>query len=114
MADVVLTVQNVLRTGVAPSYTAIDATDDYYVPHRAGKTYLHFLNTGGLATVIMDIVQTVEGEAITDPTFTVPATTGDIMVAFTKLFEEISGVHKGRLHFTQDIASGVTVAALRL
>ena len=114
MADVVLTVQQVNRDGVAPSYTAIDATDDYYVPHVGGKTFLHFKNTGSVSTVLMDIARQVEGEAITDPTVTVPATTGDLIVAFTKLFEQISGTHKGRLHFTQDVASGVTVACLRL
>lgn len=114
MADVVLTVQNVGKAGVAPSYLAIDATDVYYLPHRAGKTFLHFLNTGTISTVTFDIVQTVEGEPITDRTLSVPATTGDVMVAVSKLFEQISGVQKGRVKFSQDVASGVTVASLRL
>ncbi len=115
MADVVLTVQTLTRAGVAPSYTAIDATDTYYVPNSAGRLFLHFLNTGAIATVTIDVTKTVEGESIVDPTISVPATTGDRMAgAFSVLFEQASGTHKGRLKFSQDIASGVTVAAIRL
>ncbi len=115
MADVVLTVQNVGRAGVAPSYLSIDATDEYLLPNRAGKTFLHFLNTGGsISVVTFDIVQTVEGETILDPTVDVPATTGDVMVALTKLFEAVSGVDKGQVRFSQDQATGVSVASLRL
>lgn len=115
MADVVLTVQQVGKAGVAPSYLSIDATDVYFLPHRAGKTFLHFLNTGGsISVVTFNIVQTVEGEAFIDPTVSVPATTGDVMVALSALYETISGVQKGRVEFAQDQAAGVTVASLRL
>ncbi len=115
MADVVLTVQTVTRAGVAPSYTAIDATDTYYVPNAAGRLFLHFKNTGAIATITIDVTKQVEGESIVDPTISIPATTGDRMAgAFSVLYEQASGTHKGRLKFTNDVATGVTVAAVRL
>ncbi len=115
MADVVLTVQTLLRAGVAPSYTALDATDTYYVPNSAGRLFLHFKNTGAVATVTLDVQKKVEGENIVDPTISVPATTGDRMAGpWSVLYEIPSGTHKGRIKFSQDIASGVTVAAIRL
>lgn len=115
MADVVLTVQTLTKDGVAPSYTAIDNVDDYYVPNSAGRTFLHFKNTGSIATITIDVQKTVEGESIVDPTVSVPATTGDVMAGtWGVLYEVASGTHKGRIHFTNDVASGVTVAVIRV
>lgn len=116
MADVVLTVQTVARAGVAPSYTTLDAVDTYYLPNTAGRTFLHFKNTNaGVCTVIVDVTKQIEGESITDPTISVPATTGDVMAgAWSVLYEQASGTHKGRVKFSQDLATGVTVAAIRV
>lgn len=113
MADVVLTTQVTNKAGITPSYTAIDATDTYYYSN-AGNTILHFKNTGTVSTVTFDITKTAEGEAVTDPTVTVPATTGDKMVGpLGEIYEVASGTHAGRVKFSQDVASGVTVAVIR-
>ena len=113
MADVVLTVQQVVKAGVTPSYTAIDATDTYYYQNSA-TTFLHFKNTSTVSTVTFDITKTTQGEAVTDPTATIPATTGDKMVGpLNDLYEVLSGTHAGRVKFSQDVASGVTVAVVR-
>jgi hypothetical protein len=113
MADVVLTPQVSTKGGITPSYTAIDATDTYYY-NNAGTVILHFLNTGSISTVTFDITKTVQAEAITDPTITVPATTGDKMVGpLSDLYEVESGANAGQVKFTQDVASGVTVAVIR-
>lgn len=115
MADVVLTVQVVGKAGVAPSYLSIDSTDVYFLPNQRGRTFLHFLNTGGsISVVTFDIVRTVDGEEFVDPTVDVPATTGDIMVALNDLFEGVVGANKGQVKFSQDQATGVSVASLRL
>lgn len=116
MADVPLTQQQVRRDGLEPSYTAIDATDTYYAPHVPGKTMLHFKNTGGSdSDVTFDITKEVAGAEFTDPVVTIPDTDGDVMVGpFPKLWEVASGANKGSLKFTQDQASGVTVAVIRL
>lgn len=111
MANVTLTVQTADRDGVAPSYTAIDATDTYFF-RNAGNTVLHFLNTGGSAsTVTFATPGSVAGLAIADPTINVPATTGDVMAAMSpaSIFADSSGDSS----FTQDQASGVSVAVVR-
>ena len=117
MADVLITRQQIVRTGLSgPTYTAIDATDTYYVENAPGDVFLHFKNTGGsAATVTLDITRTQQGASFADPTVTIPATTGDVLVGpFPELFEVVGGTHDGRVKFTQDQATGVTVAAYRL
>jgi hypothetical protein len=114
MADVVLPNEQVLGTGLSgATYTALNAVDTYYVDGFAGDLILHFKNTGAIATVTIDITQTFQGEAITDPTISIPATTGDVFVLPKALWEVIGGTHGGRIKFSQDIASGVTCAVLR-
>lgn len=111
MAIVTLTPQTMDKDGAAPTYTAIDATDTYSF-RNGEKTILHFLNTGTESTVTLDTPGTVGGGlAIENPTVTVPATTGDIMVALDPLsaFNDSSG----NATFTQDVASGVTVAVVQ-
>ena len=112
MADVTLTRQQVDRDGLAPSYTALDNVDTYFVDNASGDVFVHFKNTGGSAsTVTFDITKTVAGLSVTDPTVTVPATTGDLMVGPFPVEWETTG---GDIKFTQDQASGVTAANIRL
>ena len=114
MSDVVLTQKQVVAAGLTPAYQAIDATDTYYLENR-GQVFLHFLNTGSEATVTFDTEQQIDGLDLENPTVTVPATTGDKMVGpFPASWEVATGTHKGRVKFTQDIASGVTVQATRV
>lgn len=116
MADVVLTTKQVVPSGLTPAYQSIDATDTYYHDNAGGKLMLHFLNTGGSpAVVTFDTEGQVDGLDIENPTVSVPATTGDRMVgAFPSAYEVKVGTHKGRVKFTQDQATGVTVQATRL
>ncbi len=116
MADVVLTREQIVVAGLGAAYTAIDATDVYFVDNSAGQVFLHFLNTGGSpAVVTFDTTQQFQGLDLEDPTVSVPATTGDRMVGpFPATYEVIGGVQAGRIKFSQDQATGVTVAVLRL
>lgn len=115
MSDVQLSVQSLIPGGVAPSFSALNATDVYYVPRRAGRTILWFKNTGAEATITFDATQKVEGLALTDPTVTVPATTGERAVGnVPALYEVVGGAHDGDLKFSCSVASGVTVAAVSL
>ena len=111
MADVTLAVQKITNAGVDESFTAIDATDTYFVRNTAG-VLLHFKNTGGSAsTVTLVTPNSVAGFAIADQQVTIPATTGDRMVAAlpTSVFND----GQGFVTFTQDQASGVTVAVVK-
>ncbi len=116
MADVILTEKQIVQAGLTPAYQSIDATDTYYAKNSAGKLFLHFLNTGGsISVVTFDLTQLVEGAAFIDPTVSIPATTGDKMVGpFPGLWEVLGGTHDGRVKFTQDQATGVTVMAVRV
>lgn len=113
MADVNLTVQQADRDGLTATYTAIDNVDTYYVPRKSGALLLHFKNTGaGAATVTFDVTQTRDGVSYADPTVTVPATSGDVFVGGLGAVYEASGANAGKVKFTNNTATGVTVAAL--
>ena len=115
MVDVLLTREQILVAGIAPTNTSIDATDVYFVDNQPGQVFLHFKNTSAEAIVTFDTTQTIGGLDIEDPTVTIPATTGDVMVGpFPSTYEVKGGVNDGQIKFTQDQASGVTVAVLRL
>ncbi len=112
MADVNLTPQTIGIAGATPTYTALNATDTYVVPLTT-RTLLHFKNTNaGIATVTFQTPGNVAGLAIADPTLAVPATTGDKMVATLP-----SAVYRGTdgaLRFTQNVATGCTVAVVQM
>ncbi len=112
MADVTLTPQNVDKDGVAPSYTSIDNVDTYKF-RNSSKTMLHFKNTGGAPAVVTeDTPGSVSGVAIGNPIVSVPATTGERMIGMqpTSLFNDGGGIAS----FTQDQATGVSVAVLQI
>jgi len=115
MADVQLSVQSLTPGGVAPSFSALNATDVYYAPRRGGRTILWFKNTGSEATITFDVTQSVEGLGLIDPTVTVPATTGERAVGnLPALYEVVGGANDGKVKFSCSVASGVTVAAVSL
>lgn len=115
MADVVLTRQQIDRDGLDVSFAGVDNVDTYYAPND-GRTVLHFKNTGGSAsTVTLDLTKTVAGAALADQTITVPATTGDREFGpFPLEWNDDAGPNPGHLKFTQDQATGVTVAVKRV
>jgi hypothetical protein len=74
-----LTVQDIARTGLTPSFTSAGSAGNA-VPND-GHTFVEIKNTSGsAATVTLDIPGTVDGQAVTDRTVTVGATTGDKMI----------------------------------
>lgn len=113
MSDVVLTVQPVPREGLDLTDVSIDATDVYFVKNARG-VFLHFKNTGGSpSTVTIDTVKQVDGLDLENPTINVPATTGDIHVAAIPESWLDDVTNPGSIKFSQDQASGVTVAVGR-
>lgn len=111
MADITLARQAPVPAGVAPTFTALNATDVYYVPKAV---ILYFKNTGGSAAVMtFDVTQQPEGLSVADPTVSVPATTGERVVgAFTSLYEQVGGAFDDMLKFSCNQATGASVAAL--
>ena len=106
-----LTVQDVSRSGLAPSYGAA-STDGHYFKNN-GRVWLHIKNTGSQVTATVTTpVNSGSGAAIADLTVTIPATTGDVMIGPfpPKDYNDSAG----QVFVTFSGATGVTVAAIRV
>jgi len=116
MADVVLTRLQIVRTGLTSAFQSLNATDVYFFQNQEGEVYLHVKNTGGsISVVTFDLTQLFEGSALVDPTVSIPATTGDKLIGpFPSSWEVVGGANNGQIKFSQNQASGVTAAAVRL
>lgn len=113
MADVQITRQVLTKTEVAPTFTTLNATDIYYVINDTLRLVLYYKNTNGsVATITFDTTKLVDGLAIADHTISIPATTGERVIgAIPATLEVQSGAQAGKLKFTCNLATGVTVAA---
>ena len=109
-ATTTLTVQEVNRTGIAPSYTAASA-DGFFIPNN-GRVMLHFKNTGSSSVVTYVTPGTYASQALADLTTTVPATTGDLMVG--PFPPDFFNDPSGKMLITFSSTTGVTVAAVRV
>lgn len=76
-----LTPQVLSRTGLAPVYGAVAASDTI-APVVGSLLFLHVKNGNASADTVtlVDAGRTPAGSAATNPTVTVPATTGDRMI----------------------------------
>lgn len=115
MSDVILTREQILRGGLdGPTYVSIDSTDVYFAPND-GRLLLYFRNSGGSpSTVTVDLDRLVAGAELSDQTINVPSGSGDVAVGPFPLEWNDLGTNPGHIKFTQDQATGVTVAVLRL
>lgn len=116
MADIQIATQLLSKAEVAPTFTALNATDVYYVPNNAARTILYFKNTNaGVATITFDVTQTVDGLTIADHAITIPATTGERVVgALPTRLQVAGGAQDKKLKFSQNLATGVSVAAFNI
>lgn len=115
MARTDLSVQDIARSGLAPSFSAANA--DGHAIYNDGKTFIEVKNTDASPiTVTIQTPGTVDGLAISDRTVTIPATTGDKMIGPfpPDKYNQISGSDKGKVYVDFSAVSNVTVAALRL
>lgn len=76
-----LTAQAVSRTGLAPVYSAVSASDTIAVP-SGSLLFLHVKNGNAspCTVTLVDNGKTPAGSSATNPTVSVPATTGDRMI----------------------------------
>ena len=105
--------QDVSLDGVTPTRTALTAGDTLKVAND-GRVLLAFEKSGvGAAVVTLTTPATVAGGvAVADPTVTVPASTGDVVVG--PFPAGIFSDDAGDLSFSVDDDAGLTVAVLRL
>lgn len=116
MADVQLTVEQIDRDGLEATFTTIDNVDTYFAPRKTGRLVLFFKNTNaGIGTITFDVTKTEDGVAFTDPTVSLPATTGEVHVSgLGNVYEVETGTDRGKVKFTCDLATGVSVAAMEV
>ena len=104
-----LTVQQLVNTGLAPSYGAFDAAGMYFV--NDGNVMLHIKNSGTIKALTIATPAKVAGLDIAEDIVSIPATTGDKMIGpfDPSVFNQDAGV----VYIDVDSATGVTVAAVR-
>ncbi len=112
MGDVTLTPQKAGAGGVTPTRTSITATDTFIV-RNSGNTVLSFLKTGaGDATITVQTPATLGGLAVAERTFTVGATTGDVIAA--GFAPAVYNDSSGDMRFTSNEGTGITCAVIQV
>ncbi len=113
MADRTIVPQRISDVGVTPSRTSSLLTADTHIVRNNGRMWLHFLKTGaGDCIVTVQTPKTVGGLAVAERTFTVVATTGDIVAG--PFPPSIYNDALGDLRFTLDEITGLDVAVLQI
>jgi len=116
MADVELTVQQLTSAGLNLTDTAMNSANTYYV-RNPGNVCFHFLKAAAVAcTVTVDVPLSIDGLAVPDRTFTVPATTGDIHTPPMNpaIYNQVYGTTPGYLKFTLSDHDGLTCATYQV
>src|SRR4030042_1095268 len=113
MADVTLTVQRLLPTGITPSYTGSLLTTNTYLVRNSGRVVVHIKKSGAAdCTVTIATPATVGGLAVAEQTVTVAATTGDKMIG--PFPPRIYNDGAGDLRLTFSEITGLTAAAVEM
>lgn len=107
-----LTTQTVGATGTGPTYTAVNASDTI-TADAGSKMFLHVKNANASActVTITDASVTAAGSAAQNPTVTVPASTGDRMIALSAL---MAAPATGLITVSYSPTASVTAGVFRL
>jgi hypothetical protein len=114
MADVAVAIQQIdAEDGTTPTYTgSLSTSNTYKVPHD-DRTFVHFKKSGaGACTVTIQTPATLRGRAVAEATYTVPATTGDVMIG--PFPADVFRQSDGTVNITLSEVTGLTMAALRI
>ncbi len=112
MGEVNLTAEEVTRAKLEATYQAMATADNYKIKNN-GNTILHFEKTGaGIATITVTTPNLVDGLAIADLTFTVPATTGDVFAG--PFPPEVYNDSDGEINVVTSEETAITMAVLSI
>lgn len=75
-----LTPQAIVRAGLAPAFSAVNATDTITADGSTFVLHVKNANAGACTVTLDDAATTPSGSSPTDPTVTVPATTGERLI----------------------------------
>lgn len=95
------------------SYNGSLSISDTYLFPNDGRTFLHAKKSGaGACTVTASTPANARGLAIADPTYTVPASTGDVIIGpfAPDLFNDANG----KVSVTLSEITGLSVGVFRL
>lgn len=107
-----LTIQDVARTGLNPSFSAVSAGGDTVQNNGAVFFRVKTTHTASIA-VTVSVFQQVDGQSVTARTVTVPANTGDVLIGpFPPAI--YSDPATGLVTVTCSPITATTIAALRL
>ncbi len=110
MARANLTVQDIVKTGVAPNFVAADTGDGNQFVND-GDCFIEVKNTGGSPiNVTVTSVGKLDGMDMEDLVVAVPATTGDRMIG---PFAPTAWNNAGGLVYV-NVSAAATIAVLRL
>ncbi len=114
MSNILLATEQVVRGGLAATYTGSLSVSNTYQVQNSGDIILHFKKSGvGACNVTITTFPTVDGLAIADRVVVIPATTGDKFIGpFPR--DTYNDPNTGYLEFTANEITGLTVAVLRL
>lgn len=108
-----LTKQDVVRAGLAPTYAAVGAAGDEFVP--TDNTFLHVKNGNAAATNVTVVTpKTVGGQAIADLVVSVPAAGERFIGPFPPSQYANPAAGDGKADVTYSVTATVTVACLEL
>lgn len=108
-----LTAQVMARTGLAPAYGAVAASDTI-TPIVGSLLFLHVKNANAAAdtVTIVDGGRTPAGSAASNPTVTVPASTGDRMIG--PLPATLADPTTGLITVQHSVTASVTCALVQV
>ncbi len=106
-----LTSQAITKAGITPAYNAVSSSDT--ITADSYGLFLHVKNVGGTADTVTltDAGATPGGSSATNPSVTVPATSGDRMIYIPPSFAAPS---TGQVTVTHSSTASVTCALLRI
>lgn len=105
-----LTIQSLTATGTTPTYGAV-ASEDTITVAGSGLLLLHVKNGGGGAdtVTIVDAGSTPAGNSASNPTVSVPSSTGDKIIVLSPKLADSDGV----ITIQHSATSSVTCAVFR-
>jgi len=105
-----IAVQNLVRAGAAPTFTACAQTDLQF--SNDGHTIIEFKNTNAATrTITWQTPGTVDGNAVADPVSTIGANTGDLI--YKPVPPNVYNQADGNVYIDLSAFADVTVAAYR-
>jgi hypothetical protein len=118
-ARTVLTVQDIVRTGLNPALVSGDATNNHSFDNTGHNVFLHVITTGTAADVTIVTPNLVDGLAIGDLVVTMPATGERIIGPFPKALYDTIDTDPDpdidpAIFVDLDADTGLTLGAFRL